>query len=147
MSPKVSPAESISLLFEQERHGLRPWRWLDSTAVLLVGPERDISISAYVLNGSRGCTFNEWWESAATNWNSVDHETERETLSFLLLINSLRKIANRYRSLSKVWLLSYALSGKRMTIKSSSATFPFSSNNSGWIVRRPVRSLDFVRGS
>ena len=45
-----------------------------------------VSIRAYVLNGSRGCIFNEWGESFPTNRNSVEHEAGRETLPFLLLV-------------------------------------------------------------
>ena len=45
-----------------------------------------VSIRAYVLNGSRGCIFNEWLESFPTNRNSVEHEAGRETLPFLLLV-------------------------------------------------------------
>ena len=45
-----------------------------------------VSIRAYVLNGSRGCIFNGWRKSAATNRNSVEIEAGRETLSFLLLV-------------------------------------------------------------
>ncbi len=45
-----------------------------------------VSIRAYVLNGSRGCIFNEWRESFPTNRNSVEIEAGRETLSFLLLV-------------------------------------------------------------
>ena len=51
-------------------------------AVLAIDPGVGISIRAYVPNGSCGCSFNEWRESVATNWNSVEPEAGRETLPF-----------------------------------------------------------------
>ena len=76
-------------LFRAERlyHHLRQCRSSVSTVVPIFDPDAGMSISAYVLNGSRGCSFNEWRKSVATNRNSVEHEAERETLPFLLPFN------------------------------------------------------------
>ena len=90
-----------------------------------------MSIRAYVPNGSRGCSFNEWRESVATNRNSVDHEAERETLPFLLPTCSTEKIYRTLNLLELEFLINQTLSEKRMINNSSSVTLPFSSSNSG----------------
>ena len=117
------------------------------TFVLTIGLCTAISIRVYVLNKLCGCIFSEWRKSAATNRSSVEIEAERETLTFLLLVYWQLEQKNTYKLINWdfiIFLSDQTLSGKRIMKSSSSVTLPFSSSNSGWIVRRPVRSLGFT---